>query len=317
MARNCAARVAVRLFSTGGRWGLYGPTAVNLFGTGDHHNMTVRLSDSCVYTIATLERLLEASRSGTPLHESKHWVKAAKLLRGARKLGRKLPIVFADARDCSAIIAWSILHSINVTARGTHYTIGRLWDVPPSKPQDLRLLSSGDHLAAGHIRPYVLCRTPAFLLQQAEKPRAWSLTPLAKKEAREGQRRLAAHMRLERSAALVRALKIESMKRHNGRLPCEVCGFDFLESYGPVGADFAEAHHRASLAESPEKGRVTALQDLAVVCSNCHRMLLHIRDDRYGWLHYMISKSEAKKLAELLTQQATDQSPGPAPGKAN
>jgi predicted HNH restriction endonuclease len=63
------------------------------------------------------------------------------------------------------------------------------------------------------------------------------------------------------------------MERHNGRLPCEVCGFEFLKNYGPVGAGFAEAHHKTSLAESPAAGRITSLDDLAVACSNCHRML--------------------------------------------
>jgi hypothetical protein len=32
--------------------------------------------------------------------------------------------------------------------------------------------------------------------------------------------------------------------------------------------------------------------------------LLHIRDPRFGWLHYLIPKTEAKKLAEFLQTQA-------------
>ena len=235
--------------------------------------MTVLLDESCVYTIATPERLLNASQSETPLYESKRWVTAAKLLHAAHGIGCELPIVFADAKDCSALIGWSVVHSINVTAHGTHYTIGPLWAVPPSTPQNLQRLASEDHIAEGHRRPYVLCQTPAFLLQQAKKPRAWSLTASVKKEALEGERRIATHMRLERSSALIASLKKERMERHNGRLPCEVCGFDFLESYGPVGAGFAEAHHKVSLADSSEEGRITSLDDLAVVCSNCHRML--------------------------------------------
>ena len=235
--------------------------------------MTVLLDEVCVYTIATPERILEASQSETPLHESKRWVRAATLLHDARGIGRELPIVFADARDCSTLIGWSVIRSINVTARGTHYAIGPLWRVPPSIPQDLQRLSSEDYIAEGHIRPYVLCKTPPFLLKEAMKPRAWSLTAAVKEEAREGERRIAAHMRLERSPTLVAALKKDRMERHNGRLPCEVCGFDFLESYGPLGAGFAEAHHKTFLADSPEEGRITSIDELAVVCSNCHRML--------------------------------------------
>lgn len=235
--------------------------------------MTVLLDDSCVYTIATPERLLEASRSEMPLHESKRWVTGAALLKKARGNGRDLPIVFADARDCSTLIGWSVVRSISVTVTGTHYTIGPLWSVPPSRPQDLQLLNSEYYIAEGHRRPYVLCKTPAFLFRQAKHPRAWSQTAAIKKEVREGKRRMAVHMRLERSSALVAALKKERMEHCNGRLLCEVCGFDFLESYGPIGAGFTEAHHKTSLAESPEDGRKTSLRDLAIVCANCHRML--------------------------------------------
>jgi hypothetical protein len=192
-----------------------------------------------------------------------------------KALGKELilPIVFADARDCSALIAWSVIRSIKVGAHGTQYTIGPLWSVPPSRPQDLQLLKSGDFMAEDYIRPYALCKTPAFLHRQAEKPRVWSQTAKMKEEAHEGARRLATHMRLERSQTLIAASKRAWTERHNGRLPCGVCDFDFLVSYGPVGAGFAEAHHKTSLANAPKEGRLTSLQDLVIVCANCHRML--------------------------------------------
>jgi hypothetical protein len=43
--------------------------------------------------------------------------------------------------------------------------------------------------------------------------------------------------------------------------------------------------------------------------------LLHIRDPRYGWLHYLIPKEEARKLADYLQKQADAPSPGPPQGK--
>ena len=195
------------------------------------------------------------------------------LLKEARNNGLGLPIVFADARYCTDLIGWSVVRTINVTATGTNYTIGSLCGIPPSRPQDLQRLDSEDHIAEGYIRPYALCKTPAFLFRQAKKPRAWPQLAKIKQEAREGEHRLAAHMRRERSPMLVAALKKERMERHNGRLPCEVCGFDFLENYGPVGAGFAESHHKTALAVSPKEGRITTLRDLAIVCSNCHSML--------------------------------------------
>ena len=55
-----------------------------------------------------------------------------------------------------------------------------------------------------------------------------------------------------------------------GRLACEVCGFDFLETYGERGRGFAECHHTRPLSTGI---RTTYLRDLAIVCANCHRML--------------------------------------------
>jgi 5-methylcytosine-specific restriction endonuclease McrA len=88
-------------------------------------------------------------------------------------------------------------------------------------------------------------------------------------EGQEGSRRLVQHMRVERDRRLVEAKKREAT--HSGSLACEVCGFDFAETYGTLGRGFCEVHHRSSLARSgPTR---TNLRDLAVVCSNCHRML--------------------------------------------
>ncbi len=58
----------------------------------------------------------------------------------------------------------------------------------------------------------------------------------------------------------------------NGKLDCEVCGFDFYETYGELGDGFIEAHHRVPLSDISGESK-TQLKDLALVCSNCHRML--------------------------------------------
>lgn len=57
-----------------------------------------------------------------------------------------------------------------------------------------------------------------------------------------------------------------------GKLDCEVCGFDFYETYGELGKGFIEAHHRIPLSEIDGE-TTTKLKDLALVCPNCHRML--------------------------------------------
>jgi predicted HNH restriction endonuclease len=62
--------------------------------------------------------------------------------------------------------------------------------------------------------------------------------------------------------------------RATGSLVCEVsgCGFDFFRTYGELGREFAECHHRVPLSLLAGV-RETRLEDLAIVCANCHRML--------------------------------------------
>jgi hypothetical protein len=45
--------------------------------------------------------------------------------------------------------------------------------------------------------------------------------------------------------------------------------------------------------------------------------ILHIRDPRFGWLHYMIPRGEARKLAGFLQEQAERPPPGQGSGKTH
>jgi len=89
-------------------------------------------------------------------------------------------------------------------------------------------------------------------------------------EVSEGRLLTRLHRVRERDRRLVERKKKVAMAGQ-GALPCEVCGFDFAATYGTLGDQFIEAHHIVPLAEA---GPVTVrLADLALVCSNCHRML--------------------------------------------
>lgn len=59
-----------------------------------------------------------------------------------------------------------------------------------------------------------------------------------------------------------------------GSLLCEVpgCGFDFEARYGNLGRGYAQVHHLIPLASLDGPTRVR-LEDLAVVCANCHVMI--------------------------------------------
>jgi 5-methylcytosine-specific restriction protein A len=76
--------------------------------------------------------------------------------------------------------------------------------------------------------------------------------------------------------AKMRGRKIaDSLRRNGGHLVCEVpnCGFDFKERYGELGSGYAQVHHKVPLSRAPERGRQVRLDDLAVVCANCHAMI--------------------------------------------
>jgi 5-methylcytosine-specific restriction protein A len=74
----------------------------------------------------------------------------------------------------------------------------------------------------------------------------------------------------------LRATKLADFaaRSKDGKVKCEVpsCGFDFEKQYGEIGRGFAHVHHLRPLAEVA--GPIeTRLEDLAVVCPNCHAMI--------------------------------------------
>jgi hypothetical protein len=87
----------------------------------------------------------------------------------------------------------------------------------------------------------------------------------------EGGRRWRLHLMIERNRGNVERKK-RQVKRDRGSLDCEACGFNFAEFYGDLGGDFCEVHHRVLLSRG-DLPACPALDDLAIVCSNCHRMI--------------------------------------------
>jgi 5-methylcytosine-specific restriction enzyme A len=117
--------------------------------------------------------------------------------------------------------------------------------------------------------------------------------------AEEGGLLLREHLRRERDPKL-KARKIKSAKRRGQAVACEACGFDFHRTYGQRGLDYIECHHRTPLGVT---GKVrTRLDDLALVCSNCHRMIHRSKD----WL----TVTQLKALIENACWTAHDPSCG-------
>ena len=89
--------------------------------------------------------------------------------------------------------------------------------------------------------------------------------------APEGKAEYRTHLVRERNAPLVAKRKQGALAAH-GRLQCEACGFDFAVTYGERGQGFIEAHHVKPV-HAMAPGAVTKVEDLALICSNCHRMI--------------------------------------------
>nr|WP_302305469.1 HNH endonuclease [Ruthenibacterium lactatiformans] len=59
-------------------------------------------------------------------------------------------------------------------------------------------------------------------------------------------------------------------KQHNGRVVCEICGFDFGKVYGEEFKDKIHIHHIVELASIGEEYEVDPTTDLIPICPNCH-----------------------------------------------
>ena len=114
--------------------------------------------------------------------------------------------------------------------------------------------------------------------------------------AGEGGLALRAHLRRERDPKL-RGRKIADAKRRGLPIACEVCSFDFGQVYGSHGLDYIECHHRVPLHVTGQTQ--TRLDDLALLCSNCHRMIHRTKQ----WL-------TIEELRSILAAQRTAQYAG-------
>ena len=99
------------------------------------------------------------------------------------------------------------------------------------------------------------------------------------------------HRRIERTTDNSR-----KVKRELG-YTCQACGFNFKDRYGELSLnkkkeEFIEAHHIRQIQDLPE-GEVVEfnIEDFAVLCSNCHRMV-HRKNPPY-------SINEIKKILKI------------------
>jgi 5-methylcytosine-specific restriction protein A len=88
---------------------------------------------------------------------------------------------------------------------------------------------------------------------------------------KEGQVLYKYHKVRERNRKIVEAKK-KSVIKQNGELICEACGFNFEKTYGELGKGYIECHHLIPLGNF-KNIKETKLEDLGLLCSNCHKMI--------------------------------------------
>ncbi|MCL1966677.1 MAG: HNH endonuclease [Fibromonadales bacterium] len=99
----------------------------------------------------------------------------------------------------------------------------------------------------------------------------------------EGKEQLVSHIIKERNRRIVNEKKQQATQNNN--LKCEVCAFSFPKTYD---MDFIECHHLTPIGQGGV--RETKLEDLALVCANCHRML----HKKFGGQYLSINQLQEK-----------------------
>lgn len=83
--------------------------------------------------------------------------------------------------------------------------------------------------------------------------------------------------KIRERSQLLRDKAIEHYSSPDGRIVCEVCGFDYTVVYGEWGKGFIEIHHEKPICQYDENGTEVfiseAIKYVKPLCANCHRMI--------------------------------------------
>jgi 5-methylcytosine-specific restriction enzyme A len=64
--------------------------------------------------------------------------------------------------------------------------------------------------------------------------------------------------------------------KNKGHYKCQICGFDFEETYGDIGKQIIDVHHiesHAQVAKKRGEHKINPEKDLIPICSNCHNII--------------------------------------------
>ena len=237
----------------------------------------MNLYPTCLYTIRNKMHLDEAAEKETrfAFRINMSWSGAKNEFEKAKKEGKDYLALFSNAAQTDRIYHYGIVASIDISNSTTRIEFSQITQAENKIWKWDLIKLSGGNLSKNFIRPYSLCKTPNFSMFPALK--SYNRGEIENKfvyYALEGAivERISKHR--ERDRKLI-CLKIAQHIERHGNLNCEICGFSFEETYGKAGKDFCEVHHIRVLSESNEGEPITTLDDLAILCSNCHRIIHH------------------------------------------
>lgn len=89
---------------------------------------------------------------------------------------------------------------------------------------------------------------------------------------KEGRLLTRLHVYKERDRKFAKQVRDHYRHAHGGTLHCEACGCVPVKTYGPAGESSMEAHHKVPI-EQLQPDSVTLVQDMAMLCASCHRVV--------------------------------------------
>lgn len=132
------------------------------------------------------------------------------------------------------------------------------------------------HFSGGEGTPcFRILRAAGYLIERKQGQTQTSITnPLpADEQWTEGKSKLVSHVEKERGRGMARAKKAQFRRLHGGKLFCEKCKIDPVETYqSEHGEACIEVHHQAIQVQNMNEGHTTKLADLQCLCANCHRL---------------------------------------------
>lgn len=121
-----------------------------------------------VATIRHIERLQQFERQGyASFTENKRWVTAKKLV----EAGERVPVILSDACATNRLLYWGWLASAEIDSGKTRIHLHGLRRIRGAHYRhELRRRDGNGRLSARDIKPYRLCRTPRFILNESQNP---------------------------------------------------------------------------------------------------------------------------------------------------